>query len=113
MSINLPAHKVRGLGSVLRGDYIHFSPAVGLLASCAPSLISNLRKFPVSKPVTSGVAHSLFHQREDSNGRLFGPISVSKSKSNVAAWLRPDSIGCILGLGSSRRAINVCIAPDV
>jgi hypothetical protein len=94
-----------GLASVLNPSRLHYSPVLGLLTWSTTNVVSNLRKFPST---TNGkIAQLLFYQREDKFGRSFGPVGISKSKSNIASWLTPYSIGCLLGLATSPEALVV------
>jgi hypothetical protein len=102
----LPIHKAKGLATILTRNSIKYSPLLGLLAWSSPNLVSNLRKFPGS--TCGSIAKLLFYQREDvKSGRSFGPVSVSKSKSNISSWLSPYSVGSVVGMGTSGRAMNV------
>lgn len=89
---------IRGTASVLKTEALFLSPAVGLLVSCAPQLVANLRRFPPHYN-SFALANELFYQRVDKGlERRFGPISPSNSKSNPAFWLSTRRLGVLLGI---------------
>ena len=101
---------IAGTARILRNEFLHFSPAFGLLTWLSPQLIANLRTLPLppsssssssSSSIEGNLARELFYQREDGNKRRFGSIALTNSKSQAAYWLSPKLAGTILGLAIS------------
>jgi hypothetical protein len=77
-----------------------FSPAVGLLAQCSPQFTANLRTCDWNTPAAQ-LSKELFHQRADSFGRRYGPVSITKSRSKAAYWITPSAVGCMVGIAAA------------
>jgi hypothetical protein len=103
--MNLRSSQLKGTSKLLKLEALHLSPSIGLLTWCSPSLVSNLRSCGAGS--SGELAKLLFHQRKDETGRRYGPTGITNSKSNGSYWLNPKSLGCIVGLGMSSRAIKV------
>jgi hypothetical protein len=100
------SNNVHGLARILRNESLKFSPLIGLLCTSAPNIFANFRKFPDESSETN-IAKELFHQREDSSGRRYGPVTVSNSRSNAISWLSPNDLGVIVGIAVSLRTVKV------
>ena len=99
----LNSNFVKGTASVLRPTFLHFSPSIGLVANCSPSIIANLRNYGD----TSNLVAHFFYQRKDDSGRRYGPVSVSNSKSQAAFWLTTKQLGYFIGLAMNHASTNV------
>lgn len=115
-------HMMRGVAAVLKPEAQIFSPALGLLSITAPAVVANLRNRFLCIPEEglvhcpgSILARELFHQRQDSAGRRYGAVAVTRSRSKAAYWLTPQSIGTLVGTAVSERVVQVrldiCFVP--
>lgn len=99
---------VCGTARILQPNMMEFSPTMGLLTSLSPHLIANLRTFPVSSITQSPPLHlarELFYQREN-QGRRYGPVAPTNSKSHASQWLSPSRFGHIVGLSISQPVLE-------
>ena len=89
---------VKGTAHILKPNALHYSPAIGLLTLSSPSFVANLNHFRSIDKENSSLIVPLFYQRRDEDGRRYGPISITNSRSQVAYWVRCHHIGSLVGL---------------
>ncbi len=105
INMRLSSLHARKTAQILKPEYLNYSPCIGLLLSTAPNIIANLRQLNI--PSTE-LARELFHQRSSAYEggaylckRRYGPLGISKSRSNAAFWLSPQGMGAMIGLAKS------------
>lgn len=102
-SCKLSSLQVRETITILKENKAFLSPSIGLLFSCSPSLLPNVRKLSWS---SSNLAKELYYQREFSSSSSssstsnvrYGPCSLINSKSFPATWLSCEQLGLLTGL---------------
>eukprot|EP01040_Poterioochromonas_malhamensis_P006749 gene6749-7272_t len=100
-SSKLSSLQVKETITILKENKAFLSPSIGLLFSCSPSLLPNVRKLSWS---SSNLAKELYYQREFSSSSSstsnvrYGPCSLINSKSFPATWLSCEQLGLLTGL---------------
>ena len=95
---------IKSTSTILRGDALKLSPALGLIAATPPQFLANWRGAPMTDSAHQ-LCKELFHQRSfpcseiiGNSPRRYGPVVATKSRSKAAYWLHPSTIGTLLGI---------------